>query len=187
VGQLDKEGIQARDCCVAKNATLRADRPDPSLRRSGLLRMTRNYQNLRVLALLPAALLLAACSGPAKTPEAVVAEASVRLQAIPAANPDQYKKLNIKAWRNPYLIVKADSVGLLDVANHEEHRLKPEELSAVLANLPQSAWPYGRVVALAESQGQGSHDDSARIRDVRAKVASILHSLEVQVYWVPST
>lgn len=114
-------------------------------------------------------------------------EAAVRLQAIPAANPDQYKKLNIKAWRNPYLIVKADSVGLLDVANHEEHRLKPEDLSAALANLPQSAWPYGRVVALAEAQVQGSADDSARIRDIRAKVASILHSLEVQAYWVPST
>jgi len=34
------EAIQTRDHCVAKNATLRADRPDPSLRNVDLLRMT---------------------------------------------------------------------------------------------------------------------------------------------------
>ena len=30
----DKEASQTRDCCVAKNATLRAARPDPSQRKS---------------------------------------------------------------------------------------------------------------------------------------------------------
>ena len=29
-GNADKEAIRTRDYCVAKNATLRADRPDPS-------------------------------------------------------------------------------------------------------------------------------------------------------------
>jgi hypothetical protein len=43
--QFEEDAIQARDCCVAKNATHRAARPDPSLRRlhlikAGLLRMT---------------------------------------------------------------------------------------------------------------------------------------------------
>jgi hypothetical protein len=39
--QSDKEAIQTRGYCIAKNATLRADRPDPSLRNKRLLRMTR--------------------------------------------------------------------------------------------------------------------------------------------------
>jgi len=39
VVQFDKEAIQARGYCVASNSTLRADCPDPSLRKSGLLEM----------------------------------------------------------------------------------------------------------------------------------------------------
>jgi hypothetical protein len=38
--QLDKEASQTRDYCVANNATLRAARPDPSLRKERLLGMT---------------------------------------------------------------------------------------------------------------------------------------------------
>src|SRR5580698_9701360 len=37
---LMNEASQTRDYCVAKNATLRAARPDPSLRQERLLRMT---------------------------------------------------------------------------------------------------------------------------------------------------
>src|SRR5882724_5870684 len=40
VVQLGKEVSQTRDYCVAKNATLRAARPDPSLRKERLLRKT---------------------------------------------------------------------------------------------------------------------------------------------------
>jgi hypothetical protein len=40
--QPEMEAIQTRDFCVAKPATLRADRPDPSLRKVGLLGMTRS-------------------------------------------------------------------------------------------------------------------------------------------------
>jgi hypothetical protein len=40
VVQFGKEASQTRDYCVAKNATLRAARPDPSPRKKRLLRMT---------------------------------------------------------------------------------------------------------------------------------------------------
>ena len=36
----NKDASQTRDLCVAKNATLRAARPDPSLRKERLFRMT---------------------------------------------------------------------------------------------------------------------------------------------------
>ena len=38
--QFDKDASQARDYCAAKDATHRAARPDPSLRKVRLLRMT---------------------------------------------------------------------------------------------------------------------------------------------------
>jgi hypothetical protein len=40
VVQFGKEASQTRDYSVAKNAAVRAARPDPSLRKSGLLGMT---------------------------------------------------------------------------------------------------------------------------------------------------
>jgi hypothetical protein len=40
VGQFDKEASQTRDYCVAKSATHRTARPDPSPRKKPLLRMT---------------------------------------------------------------------------------------------------------------------------------------------------
>jgi hypothetical protein len=40
VVRFDKEASQTRDYCAAKNAALRAARPDPSLRKKRLLGMT---------------------------------------------------------------------------------------------------------------------------------------------------
>jgi hypothetical protein len=40
----DDNRISTRDCCVANGATLRADHPDPSLRKIGLLRMTNDFK-----------------------------------------------------------------------------------------------------------------------------------------------
>src|SRR5437660_2434511 len=47
VVQLGNEVSQTRDYCVAKNATLRAARPDPSLRKERLLRMTIKLHHYR--------------------------------------------------------------------------------------------------------------------------------------------
>jgi len=59
VGQFDKEASQTRDYCVAKDATLRAARPDPSLRKEPSLGMTiRLNHYLETLGLRAAALLL---------------------------------------------------------------------------------------------------------------------------------
>jgi hypothetical protein len=51
VVQVEREAIRTRDYCVAKNATLCAARPDPSLRKERLLRMTNKLRHyLRRLA-----------------------------------------------------------------------------------------------------------------------------------------
>jgi hypothetical protein len=49
VVQFGKEASQTRDYCVAKNATHRAARPDPSLRKKRLLRMTITTYRPRLL------------------------------------------------------------------------------------------------------------------------------------------
>lgn len=92
---------------------------------------------------------------------------------------------DMRAWRNPYLIVRKDGIGMLDVGNNEQRLLKPEELLPALAQLPSSAWPYGRVVAVTEN-GVGAPGDDVQIRRNRALVAGTLESMHVLINWVPS-
>ena len=135
---------------------------------------------MRLTALLLLVLLTVSCTGPANG-----STANAQLQAIPVANVQVYKKVDLKAWKNPYVIVRADGVGLLDVTNNEEHVLQLDELPDALAKLPASAWPYGRVVALADDRRPGA--DRARIQDNKANIASMLHRAEVEIQWVPSS
>jgi hypothetical protein len=127
------------------------------------------------------------CTSRKGDPAASEADASARVQAIPAAEPQKYHDVReSKAWRNPYLIVKPDGVALLDVSNNEERYINPNELIQVLAQLPPTAWPYGRVVAVAESGVAISDDDKARIRKNRAIVAGTLETVHVAINWIPS-
>ena len=93
----------------------------------------------------------------------------------------------MKAWRNPYLIVRIDGVGILDVSNNEQQIIDPDKLSEALARLPTSAWPYGRVVAIQEIGTTGSDDDKAKLRKNRALVAGALEGMKVAINWVPSS
>ena len=137
-------------------------------------------RSLRPLSPLVLAISLAACTKPA-TP------AVPDPQAIPAADSAQYSHIkNMKNWRNPYLIVRADGVALLDVADSAEIILKPEELLPALAKLPASNWPYGRVVAAAEAGVMGSERDRVAIRRNKGIVGGILEGAHIAVDWVPS-
>jgi len=88
---------------------------------------------LRLTALLLLTLLCASCTGPVNG-----STSNPRLLALPAANPAIYKKVDLKAWKNPYVIVRTDGVGLLDVTNNEEHLMKSDELTDALAQLPEA-------------------------------------------------
>jgi hypothetical protein len=135
---------------------------------------------LRLTALLLLMLVSVSCTGPANG-----STANTQLESIPAAKAEVYKKVDLKAWKNPYVVVRGDGVGLLDVTNNEEHILKIDELPDALAKLPASAWPYGRVVALADDRSPAA--DKTRIRDNKAAIASMLHSSQVEIQWVPSS
>jgi hypothetical protein len=112
----------------------------------------------------------------------------LRIEALPPADTKQVSAVrDMKNWRNPYLIVRVDGVGLLDPANNEQKILTPDQLLAALGELPASAWPYGRVVAVAENAAAGSSQaDKAQLRRNRALVAGTLENLHVVINWVPS-
>ena len=74
------------------------------------------------------------------------------------------------AWANPFLSVDADTLNLRitfadanpstigqgtmlrpEAARRQQMQLRPTDLAQVLVALPAAAWPYGRVIAVAES------------------------------------
>lgn len=133
------------------------------------------------------ATLLTACSAPqAPDPVDIEAQAAVHLQTIPAANAAKYGNTrDMKNWRNPYLIVRTDGVALLDPANNEQRLLKTNEVLIALAQLPSTAWPYGRVVAISESRPGASPEYAAVLRKNRGIVAGTLEQAHVLVNWAP--
>lgn len=140
-------------------------------------------------------IMLAACSSQPDTQPAP--DAFVVLQNIPAANPAKYADLREKKnWQNPYLVVRADGVGLLTgVTANQEQMLKPEEVLDTLAHLPSSAWPYGRVAAILvqepsatseQSSGQNSEQQKVALRRNRGTVAGELERAHVEIVWMPA-
>lgn len=140
-------------------------------------------RHLRFFLPLIAAMLLSCTRPPSAAPES---NAYDRLQSIPSADPAKFSNVHdFRSWRNPYLVVQRDGVSLLDVAHNEQQLLKLEELPQALARLSPSAWPYGRVVALAEQKATAS--DDMVIRKNRGIVAGTLESLHILINWVPSS
>jgi hypothetical protein len=110
------------------------------------------------------------------------------LQAIPPADSAKYQHIqDMKKWRNPYLIVRADGVALYDSADSAEILVKPEDLLPTLARLPASYWPYGRVVAAQENDVRRSEQDGVAIRRNKGIVGGLLQGAHIAVEWVPAT
>jgi hypothetical protein len=127
---------------------------------------------------------LTACSRNAPPPP----DAATLLQDVPAGDPAKYPHLRqVRNWSNPYLVIRPDGIGLVtSVAAHEERILKPGEVLDVLAQLPQSAWPYGRVVAiLVDTRPTSSEQDKIAIRRNRGIVAGELQGAHVAIEWQP--
>jgi hypothetical protein len=130
------------------------------------------------------AMILAGCT---KQPEQQAPDPQAILQAIPAPDSAKYQGVrDMKNWRNPYLIVRADGVALFDVADSAEIVLKPNELLPELAKLPASNWPYGRVVAATENT-RGSEQDAVAIRKNKGILGGLLQGAHIEVKWVPAT
>ena len=117
-------------------------------------------------------------------------DAASLLQSISAADSSKYPSLQeAKHWSNPYLVVRPDRVGLLSgAAPNEEQMLKPEEVLNALAQLPASAWPYGRAVAILIDQRKASSEqDKVALRRNRGIVEGDLQSAHVAIRWIPTS
>jgi hypothetical protein len=126
------------------------------------------------------------CSRPSAAP---APDAATLLQSIASADSSKYPSLQeAKHWSNPYLIIRADRVGLLSgIAASEEVMLRPEEVLNVLAQLPPSAWPYGRAVAiLVDEKRANSEPDKIALRRNRGIVEGDLHGAHVAIRWISS-
>jgi hypothetical protein len=122
-----------------------------------------------------------ACSKPPE-PESAEAPQPTGLERIPVADPSKYPTIsNMVAWQNPYLVVREDGIGFVDLSNREIHILKPEEIPAELVSLPSEAWPYGRVVLVTEAiPNDASEQTKANLRKNRALLLGTLKELDVQ-------
>jgi hypothetical protein len=137
---------------------------------------------VRLVCTLAMVLLVGGCSQEKTQP---VPDAATILAAIPPADAAQYEHVpDMKNWRNPYLIVRADGVALLDAADNAEIILKPDDLLGTLAHLPASNWPYGRVVAVTESRA--SEQDGVAVRRYKGIVGGVLEGAHIAVKWVPA-
>lgn len=129
---------------------------------------------------------LVGCSKPPQ-PETTEAVHETGLDSIPAPDPAKYPHINdMSGWKNPYLVVRDDGIGLVDLSNHEIHILKPEEVQAELVSLPSSAWPYGRVVLVAQAAPKDATEQTrAELRKNRALLVGTLKELGVQINQAP--
>ena len=134
------------------------------------------------------ALALAGCKSSPPPPKASPAAAAA-LQAIPAVDRSTYQlPRDLNDWKNPYLVIRNDGVGLLDLPNNQIHIFDPNEIPDALAKLPPGAWPYGRIVAIAEAAPtNNTEDERATIRKNRAIVAGALQGMQVLIHWVPKS
>jgi hypothetical protein len=129
---------------------------------------------------------LGACSKPPQTATTGTPQPA-RLESIPPPDPLKYPGPRAKTgWRNPYLMVREDGIGFVDLANHEIHILKPDEIPAELVSLPSSAWPYGRVVLVGEEVPKdASEQRKVDLRKNRALLLGTLKELDVQFQEAP--
>lgn len=105
---------------------------------------------------------------------------------IPPPDPGKYEDVrDARDWQNPYLVIRAEGVEVVSRSAAAERRIIPcDELAVFLESLPDTAWPYGRVVA-AQEIGIRRVDgrDDQPIAENKARAERILRSLGVKVDW----
>jgi hypothetical protein len=136
-----------------------------------------------------------------------VATARQQMELIPPPSKSRYMEVHsISSWLNPYLTVQANMATLhitvadanpstLGVggmlrpagARRQDVTIRVSDLPDALNAIPETAWPYGRVIAVEEAHGTPQSDEPAVRRNVENTVKT-LNDLGVVVYdWTEST
>ena len=103
---------------------------------------------------------------------------------IPPADPGKYRNVrDASDWNNPFLTITVDG---FDIRFHGGQMRGPlSTLARTLVGLPDSAWPYGRILAASENGVQPSCG-SELIKRNKEEADQILKELGVTVDWWPS-
>jgi hypothetical protein len=139
------------------------------------------------------------------TPQAVEA-ARPQIDLVPPPSKTRYMAIHsLSSWENPYLTVQENiatlHITLADAnpstlgvggmlrpigARRQDLTIRVSDLPDALSALPESAWPYGRVVAVEEAHDAPSSARPAIRRNVEASIKT-LTDLGVVVYeWTDS-
>lgn len=150
--------------------------------------------------LLPCLLVIAGCHGRViagtqdkAAQRAAAAQERQELDQIPLPTKSRYMAVHsYDGWENPYITVQPDMLtihimladqnpssfgagGMLRPvgARREEVNISPEKLGEAMTAIPQSSWPYGRVVAVEEAhQTPGKQEPTVR-RNMEATVSTL--------------
>ncbi|MGC8549567.1 MAG: hypothetical protein ACP5M4_07690 [Acidobacteriaceae bacterium] len=131
-----------------------------------------------------------------------------QLDAIPPPAKTRYMAVTSSSrWQNPFLTIHPDSVDLRIPApsappakrtrrSRRKHTHRPtaplwqtttltlDALPAALAALPETNWPYGRVIA-TEDDLSGTSSNKVQVRRNEEKVLNLLNNLGVVTYEWP--
>ncbi len=136
-----------------------------------------------------------------------VAAARQQIELVPPPSKSRYMAVrSISGWENPYLTVQSNMatlhVTLADAnptqigvggmlrpvgARRQDVTIRLTDLPDALGAVPESSWPYGRVVAVEEAHGTPQAEEPAVRRNVENTLKT-LNDLGVVVYdWTEST
>ena len=113
-----------------------------------MVRRESHLTNNRVVALAIVFCLYPSISFPQQS-----APPSALKDRIAAADPKSYRNVtDAVSWKNPFLMVYADGIEVRKTgADKAGLKMPVENVIAFLEKLPNAAWPYGLVVAVAEN------------------------------------
>jgi hypothetical protein len=120
-------------------------------------------------------------------------EQRAALSRIPLPTKSQYVNVHEpSAWANPFLSVGAETIDLRimlldsntsevgqgtmlrpEAARRQELQLRPADLAEAVVALPEGAWRYGRVIAVAEIPGANAKDRPRIRRNVEAAIQQL--------------
>ena len=99
---------------------------------------------------------------------------------IKPAVAERYKAIrNATKWENPYLMVGPDNIVVRAKGLAGLKIVVPDALEQTLLELPITAWPYGKVVAVQENGDRADKSDDKPIADNVAAARATLKKLGV--------
>lgn len=132
---------------------------------------------------------------------AVLASEREQLEGIPPPTKGRFMAVHsFDTWENPYITVQPSMVtihvlradantsdlgvgGMLRPigARREDVSVSPDKLAQAMSSIPQTAWPYGRVVAVEEAHKTPAKQEPVVRRNMEATVGT-LNDLGIVAY-----